>query len=70
MCKFQGLFPCYKFILNYIVKPKKKCNDFFRMYGYLPELECPSRRGVILFDFPGYDVIGDVISFNADLNNC
>ena len=39
------------------------------MYEYLPELESPSRRGVILFDFPGYDIIGDVILFNINLNN-
>ena len=53
------LYSCF-IIITYI------CLSF-RMYEHLPTLQSPNRRGIILFDYPGYDVIGDVILFNEDV---
>ena len=39
----------------------------FRMFEHLPTLVKPSRRGIILLDYPGYNIIGDVILFNEDV---
>ena len=37
------------------------------MFEHLPTMVKPSRRGIILFDYPGYDIIGNIILFNEDI---